>query len=122
MNTQDTDQPSDLPAPLDEGAASDGEFASAPVPLWRRWVATPGAARSLVASACDRGGLPAAASELAHARSMLADGVHFRRQCAELRGPCSVAGQVDGNITQAPGCRFRRGDRDRRVKGDIAAQ
>lgn len=123
MNTQDTDQPNDWPAPLDEGAASDGELASAPAPL----VVTVG--RAMPAAPPDRlprlhateAVAPAEASELSHARSMLADGVHFVGNVL-LRGPCSVAGQVDGNITQAPGLQVSVVVTETgRVKGDITA-
>lgn len=43
---------------------------------------------------------PIGAGDVAARRSMIADGIHFVGN-ALLRGPCSVAGHVDGNLTQA---------------------
>jgi cytoskeletal protein CcmA (bactofilin family) len=55
-------------------------------------------------------------------RSMLAEGMHFVGN-AWLRGPCSVAGQVDGNLTQAQGAQVAVVVTETgRVKGDITAQ
>ena len=45
---------------------------------------------------------PIGASDSAARRSMIADGIHFVGN-ALLRGPCSVAGHVDGNLTQSDG-------------------
>ncbi len=55
-------------------------------------------------------------------RSMVAEGMHFVGN-ALLRGPCSVAGQVDGNLTQAQGASVAVVVTESgRVKGDITAQ
>lgn len=55
-------------------------------------------------------------------RSMLAEGLHFVGN-AELRGPCSIAGNVEGNLTQAPGAQVSVVVTETgRVKGDITAQ
>lgn len=55
-------------------------------------------------------------------RSMLAEGMHFVGN-AMLTGPCSVAGQFDGNLTQAPGASVAVVVTESgRVKGDITAQ
>ena len=55
-------------------------------------------------------------------RSMLAEGMHFVGN-AQLRGPCSVAGQVEGNLTQAVGAVVAVVVTETgRVKGDITAQ
>lgn len=55
-------------------------------------------------------------------RSMVAEGMHFVGN-ALLRGPCSVAGQVDGNLTQAQGASVAVVVTETgRVKGDITAQ
>lgn len=123
MNTQDTDRPRDLPAPLDEDALTDEASASAQAPL----VVAVG--RAMPVAPPDRlprlhateAVAPAGASRLAPARSMLAEGVHFVGNVL-LRGPCSVAGQVDGNITQAPGLQVSVVVTETgRVKGDITA-
>ena len=61
------------------------------------------------------------ATEAAHARSMLAEGMHFVGN-AILRGPFSVAGQVDGNLSQASGVQVSVVVTETgRVKGDITA-
>jgi len=61
------------------------------------------------------------ATEAAHARSMLAEGMHFVGN-AVLRGPFSVAGQVDGNLVQAGGVQVSVVVTETgRVKGDITA-
>ena len=55
-------------------------------------------------------------------RSMLAEGMHFVGN-AVLRGPCSVAGLVEGNLTQAPDVAVAVVVTETgRVKGDITAQ
>lgn len=55
-------------------------------------------------------------------RSMLADGMHFVGH-AVLRGPCSVAGLVEGNLLQAQDCEVSVVVTESgRVKGDITAQ
>lgn len=55
-------------------------------------------------------------------RSLLAEGMQFVGN-AELRGPCSVAGEVEGNLTQAPGAMVSVVVAETgRVKGDITAQ
>ncbi|WP_210731984.1 polymer-forming cytoskeletal protein [Hydrogenophaga sp. PAMC20947] len=60
--------------------------------------------------------------ESGQARSMVAEGMHFVGN-AELRGPCSVAGAVDGNLTQAMGALVAVVVTETgRVKGDITAQ
>ncbi len=61
------------------------------------------------------------ATEAAHARSMLAEGMHFVGN-AILRGPFSVSGQVDGNLSQAGGVQVSVVVTETgRVKGDITA-
>jgi cytoskeletal protein CcmA (bactofilin family) len=61
------------------------------------------------------------ATDAAHARSLLAEGMQFIGN-ATLRGPFSVAGQVEGNLTQAPGVQVSVVVTDTgRVKGDITA-
>ncbi|MEZ5663191.1 MAG: polymer-forming cytoskeletal protein [Burkholderiaceae bacterium] len=61
------------------------------------------------------------ATEAAHARSMLAEGMHFVGN-AILRGPFSVAGEVDGNLSQAAGIQVSVVVTESgRVKGDITA-
>jgi cytoskeletal protein CcmA (bactofilin family) len=61
------------------------------------------------------------ATEATHARSMLAEGMHFVGN-AVLRGPFSVAGQVDGNLAQAIGVQVSVVVTETgRVKGDITA-
>lgn len=66
-------------------------------------------------------GTPIDATDAALARSMLAEGIHFVGN-AVLRGPFSVAGQVDGNLTQAPGVQVSVVVTETgRVKGDITA-
>lgn len=60
--------------------------------------------------------------ESGQARSMIAEGMHFVGN-AELRGACSVAGAVDGNLTQAMGALVAVVVTETgRVKGDITAQ
>ena len=60
--------------------------------------------------------------EPGQARSMVAEGMHFVGN-AELRGPCSVAGEVDGNLKQALGALVAVVVTETgRVKGDITAQ
>ena len=60
--------------------------------------------------------------EPGQARSMVAEGMHFVGN-AELRGPCSVAGEVDGNLKQAAGAMVAVVVTETgRVKGDITAQ
>lgn len=55
-------------------------------------------------------------------RSMLADGMHFVGN-AVLRGPCSIAGLLEGNLTQDPGTEVSVVVTETgRVKGDITAQ
>jgi cytoskeletal protein CcmA (bactofilin family) len=64
---------------------------------------------------------PIDATEMASARSMLAEGIHFVGN-ALLRGPFSVSGQVDGNLTQAEGIQVSVVVTETgRVKGDITA-
>jgi len=54
--------------------------------------------------------------------SMVADGMHFVGH-AVLRGPCSVSGVVEGNLTQAPDVNVAVIVTETgRVKGDITAQ
>lgn len=54
--------------------------------------------------------------------SLLAEGLHFVGH-AWLRGPCSVAGQVEGNLTQADGASVAVVVTETGlVKGDITAQ
>lgn len=60
--------------------------------------------------------------EPGQARSMVAEGMHFVGN-AELRGPCSVAGAVEGNLKQATGALVAVVVTETgRVKGDITAQ
>lgn len=55
-------------------------------------------------------------------RSMIAEGMHFVGN-AQLCGPCSVAGQVEGNLTQAAGAVVAVVVTETgRVKGDITAR
>ena len=55
-------------------------------------------------------------------RSMVAEGMHFVGN-AQLCGPCSVAGQVEGNLTQAAGAVVAVVVTETgRVKGDITAR
>lgn len=64
---------------------------------------------------------PIDATDAQNSRSMLADGLHFVGN-ALLRGPFSVSGQVDGNITQAEGVQVSVVVTETgRVKGDITA-
>ena len=61
------------------------------------------------------------ATDVASARSMLADGMHFVGN-ALLKGPFSVAGQIEGNLTQAEGIQVSVVVTETgRVKGDITA-
>lgn len=54
--------------------------------------------------------------------SVVAEGMHFVGH-ALLRGPCSVAGQVEGNLTQAPDAVVAVVVTETgRLKGDITAQ
>ena len=54
--------------------------------------------------------------------SKVADGIYFVGN-AVLRGPCSIAGNVQGNITQAPDAQVAVVvTQTGRVKGDITAQ
>lgn len=63
-----------------------------------------------------------AAEEVAGPGTRLAAGLHFVGN-AWLRGPCSVAGQVDGNLTQADGASVAVVVTETGlVKGDISAQ
>lgn len=67
------------------------------------------------------GPAPIDATDAATARSMLADGMYFVGN-ALLRGPFSVSGQVDGNLTQADGIQVSVVVTETgRVKGDITA-
>jgi cytoskeletal protein CcmA (bactofilin family) len=55
-------------------------------------------------------------------RSMVAQGMHFVGHAA-LRGPCSIAGTFEGNVTQAAGAVVAVVVTETgRVKGDITAQ
>ncbi|OOG86685.1 hypothetical protein B0E41_05545 [Hydrogenophaga sp. A37] len=66
-------------------------------------------------------GTPIDATEATNSRSMLAEGIHFVGN-AVLRGPFSVAGQVDGNLAQADGVQVSVVVTETgRVKGDITA-
>lgn len=54
-------------------------------------------------------------------RSLLAEGMQFVGN-ATLRGPCSIAGHVEGNVAQAPGVQVSVVVTETgRVKGDIVA-
>lgn len=123
MHTQEQDQPDDAPALPDEGAESNGDFSSAPAPLVlpvgrAMPVAPPDRLPRLHATEALA---PQTAPDTAQVRSMLAEGVHFVGNVL-LRGPCSVAGQVDGNIAQAPGLQVSVVVTETgRVKGDITA-
>lgn len=67
-------------------------------------------------------GVAGEAFETNPARSMVAEGMHFVGN-ALLRGPCSVAGLVEGNLTQAPDAAVAVVVTETgRVKGDITAQ
>ncbi|MFW5329518.1 bactofilin family protein [Hydrogenophaga sp. ZJX-1] len=67
-------------------------------------------------------GVAGEALETNTARSMVAEGMHFVGN-ALLRGPCSVAGLVEGNLTQAPDASVAVVVTETgRVKGDITAQ
>ncbi len=56
------------------------------------------------------------------ARSLLAEGMHFVGQ-AQLRGPCTVAGHFEGNLSHAPGTHISVVvTATGRVQGDITAQ
>lgn len=69
----------------------------------------------------DGGQAPVDATDAVASRSMLADGIHFVGN-ALLRGPFSVSGQVDGNLTQADGIQVSVVVTETgRVKGDITA-
>jgi len=62
-------------------------------------------------------GLPGGA-----AGSMIAHGMRFVGN-ALLRGPCSIAGEIEGNVAQAPGTQVAViVSETGRVKGDITAQ
>lgn len=55
------------------------------------------------------------------ARSMVAEGMHFTGN-AQLRGPCSIAGLVEGNLSQAAGSEAAVVVTETgHVKGDISA-
>jgi cytoskeletal protein CcmA (bactofilin family) len=61
------------------------------------------------------------AADTAAARSMVAEGMRFVGN-AELRGPCSIGGHVEGNIKQAPHAQVAVVVTETgRVKGDITA-
>jgi cytoskeletal protein CcmA (bactofilin family) len=61
------------------------------------------------------------ASDTGSARSMVAEGMRFVGN-AELRGPCSIGGHVEGNIKQAPHAQVAVVVTETgRVKGDITA-
>lgn len=65
--------------------------------------------------------LPTLSEATPAGRSMVAEGMSFVGN-AMLTGPCSVAGQVDGNLTQAPGANVAViVTESGRVKGDITA-
>jgi cytoskeletal protein CcmA (bactofilin family) len=65
---------------------------------------------------------PAELPEGSPLRSMVAEGMHFVGN-AQLRGPCSVAGQVEGNLTQAEDAVVAVVVTETgRVKGDITAR
>jgi len=67
-------------------------------------------------------GVAGDAVETGQARSMVAEGMHFVGN-ALLRGPCSVAGLVEGNLTQASDAMVAVVVTETgRVKGDITAQ
>jgi cytoskeletal protein CcmA (bactofilin family) len=69
----------------------------------------------------DLSAAPIDATEAVNSRSMLAEGIHFVGN-AILRGPFSVAGQIDGNLTQAEGIQVSVVVTETgRVKGDITA-
>lgn len=64
---------------------------------------------------------PVDATDAALVRSLLAEGMEFVGN-AVLRGPCSVAGHVEGNLTQAPGVQVSVVVTETgRIKGDIVA-
>lgn len=66
--------------------------------------------------------LGSAGAELGLNHSMVAEGLHFVGN-ALLRGPCSVAGLVEGNLTQADGMVVSVVVTETgQVKGDITAQ
>lgn len=66
--------------------------------------------------------IPGDTSDGGPARTMLAEGLHFVGH-AQLRGPCSIAGTVEGNLSQAPGALVSVVvTATGRVQGDITAQ
>ena len=66
--------------------------------------------------------IPGDTNEGGPARTMLAEGLHFVGH-AQLRGPCSIAGTVEGNLSQAPGAQVSVVvTATGRVQGDITAQ
>jgi cytoskeletal protein CcmA (bactofilin family) len=63
-----------------------------------------------------------AGSEPAHAGSAIAQGIHFTGS-ARLNGPCSIAGEFDGELVQVPGSEVAVVVTETGiVKGDITAQ
>lgn len=61
------------------------------------------------------------AQEAGAARSMVAEGMRFVGN-AELRGPCSIGGHIEGNIKQAPNVQVAVVVTETgRIKGDITA-
>ena len=84
--------------------------------------AHPARAHAFASSAGSGNEAPVELPEGSPLRSMVAEGMHFVGN-AQLRGPCSVAGQVEGNLTQAPDAVVAVVVTETgRVKGDITAR
>lgn len=65
--------------------------------------------------------VPVDATDASQVRSLLAEGMQFVGN-ATLRGPCSIAGHIEGNLSQAPGVQVSVVVTETgRVKGDIVA-
>ncbi len=110
MNDSDTSSPaSPAGAPSATGSALQVEVGSA-LPVAHAGL--PAAMQAVVLTDAVEG-LPS--------RSMLADGMRFTGN-AQLRGPCSIAGVVEGNLSQAPGAEAAVVVTETgHVKGDITA-
>ena len=122
MNEQLPDEGQDQPGQLRETIYEEGQAMSQSIEVAVGNAMPPAQVQNLpMLDSTVQSGQTIDATEASHARSMLAEGMHFVGN-ALLRGPFSVAGQVDGNLAQASGVQVSVVVTETgRVKGDITA-
>jgi cytoskeletal protein CcmA (bactofilin family) len=116
-NANMNEQP--MVAPYDNTQASDNTSQALEIDVGKPMPSTQAAHMPLLSTGSEA---PVELPEGSPLRSMVAEGMHFVGN-ALLRGPCSVAGQVEGNLSQAQDAVVAVVVTETgRVKGDITAR